>query len=208
MEQERNLGGASRRTVLRSGALGAGALVGAMGLSVPAATAATLPNPPTGTAARDFYLKLDSIPGDSVDRSHRGEIELLGLAWGVKNSSSAAAGGGGGAGKASETEFRFLTPTSIAAPLMFLAVASGRHLASAILSIVRVGGAAFLEAQITLENLILTQYENYPDPEDARPLDLVSLSYQKISYAYFSQDPVGGRSSVTSTWNFSTNSRI
>ena len=33
-------------------------------------------------AAFDYFLKLDGIPGESVDAKHKGEIDVLSWSWG------------------------------------------------------------------------------------------------------------------------------
>ena len=33
--------------------------------------------------AVDYFLKVDGIPGESVDAKHKGEIDVLAFSWGV-----------------------------------------------------------------------------------------------------------------------------
>ena len=33
-------------------------------------------------AAFDYFLKLDGIPGESIDAKHKGEIDVLSWSWG------------------------------------------------------------------------------------------------------------------------------
>ena len=51
-------------------------------------------------AGQDMFLKVDSVQGDSIDRAHAQEIDILSWSWGATNSATAQIGGGGGAGKA------------------------------------------------------------------------------------------------------------
>ena len=51
-------------------------------------------------AAFDYFLRLDGIPGESVDAKHKGEIDVLSWSWGeIAADAGAAPGGGAGAGK-------------------------------------------------------------------------------------------------------------
>ena len=36
-----------------------------------------------GGAAVDYYLKIDTIDGESTDDRHKGEIEVLSFSWGA-----------------------------------------------------------------------------------------------------------------------------
>ena len=44
--------------------------------------------------AGDFFLKIDLVDGESADRFHKGEIEIVSFNWGEEM--SIAGGGGGG----------------------------------------------------------------------------------------------------------------
>ena len=47
-------------------------------------------------AAVDMFLKIDGIKGESQDKTHKEEIELLSFSWGVSNAGSGAFGMGSG----------------------------------------------------------------------------------------------------------------
>ena len=44
-------------------------------------------------AAFDYFLKLDGIPGESVDAKHKGEIDVLSWSWGESQEIAATPGG-------------------------------------------------------------------------------------------------------------------
>jgi type VI secretion system secreted protein Hcp len=44
--------------------------------------------------AMDMFIKIDTLKGESVDKTHAGEIDVLAWSWGVSNSGSAHVGGG------------------------------------------------------------------------------------------------------------------
>jgi type VI secretion system secreted protein Hcp len=68
---------ATRRALL-AGALGAGTL-GALAPGLAgAAAAAPVPTNPTS----DYFLRIDGIPGNSVDNRHPNWIDLLTFSWG------------------------------------------------------------------------------------------------------------------------------
>ena len=43
--------------------------------------------------ALDMFLKLDGIAGESTNKGHKDEIEVLSFSWGVSNSSEIGAQG-------------------------------------------------------------------------------------------------------------------
>ena len=163
--------------------------------------------PPTGGAADSFFLKIDAIPGDSADAAaHPHEIEVLGFDWSVNNTLAPGAGGGG-AGKAVPSALNCLARTSKASPLLFAAAASGQHLGTAVLSVLTRGANPKPRIDIALVDVAVSGYEVYTDASDARPLDLISLSFARIAYSFHTQDPDGTAGEiVTASWNFKTNS--
>jgi len=53
----------------------------------------------------DYFLKIDTIEGESYDKSHKAEIQLMSFSWGETNAGTFSAGGGGGAGKVQMQDF-------------------------------------------------------------------------------------------------------
>ena len=48
-----------------------------------------------------MFLKLNGVDGESKDKTHKKEIDVLSWSWGMANSGTAHVGGGAGAGKVS-----------------------------------------------------------------------------------------------------------
>ena len=114
---------ATRRNVLKSGALGLGTLGGGLALSGVSASLAAAADPLTGApmaalataGAADYFLSIDGIPGESVERDHRDWIEVLSYSWGA--SSTAGTGSGTGAGKATVSDL-FTSPVIYVDPVL------------------------------------------------------------------------------------------
>ena len=49
--------------------------------------------------AVDMFIKVGTIEGESVDKTHAGKIDVLAWSWGMSQSGTTHQGGGGGAGK-------------------------------------------------------------------------------------------------------------
>lgn len=92
-------------------------------------------------AANDYFLKIDGIVGGSTDKSHKDWIDIDSFAWGLTLTTSSS-GGGSGTGKASFSDFAWSQPVDISTPKWFLQVANGKHVPTATLDVVKVGGKA------------------------------------------------------------------
>src|SRR5690349_6263455 len=89
--------------------------------------------------AESWFLKIDGIEGESLDKVHKGEIDVESWSWGVLNEGSHGSGGGGVAGRASFDDFHFLARISKASPQLFLSCATGAHHKTATLTGRRAG---------------------------------------------------------------------
>ncbi|HTZ04652.1 MAG TPA: type VI secretion system tube protein Hcp [Gaiellaceae bacterium] len=138
--------------------------------------------------AYDAFLKLDGIDGEVNDQTHAAWIELQSFSWGASNSGSQASGGGGGAGKVSFQDLHCEGPTSKASPNIMLACATGKHIASAMLSLKQdtPGATNALEfMKIKLTDVLISGYQNGgAEQGEDRPLDGFSLNFVKIDFLY------------------------
>jgi len=82
--------------------------------------------------AFNAFLKIDGV----TENSPNGEIRLESFSWGVSNATSSTTGtGGAGAGKASFQDFSFAALVGVQSPKLFEAVAVGKHINNAILTV-------------------------------------------------------------------------
>lgn len=180
-------GSATRRDVLRTGALAAGAVVGGaalVGAVAPAAFAASR-DIPTGGA--QYWMHLDGINGFSTVRGHERDVPLTSLSWGVGVAiSNAGASGGAQASKpaVSEVALSFVMgPESV--PLLALLVA-GDHLDKVELigEATGNGGQPQEFLRYTLEGVQVSGWQS--SAADSVPAQSVSLHFRKmtVKYAY------------------------
>lgn len=149
------------------------------------------------------FLKLDGIDGESTDRSHRNEIELLSWSWGVTNETPASGGGGSGVGRATPQALLFVHRYDKASPLLAKLAANGRHIRTAVLSARRSGAGQRDFLVITLKELNVTAVQ-MSDNGDG-PLEQVALRFGEIGFSYVPQTPRGTAGTpVTMNWNVRT----
>ena len=83
----------------------------------------------------DAYLKVTGIDGDSKDSKHDKWLQLASYSFGCHNAGTAGTGGGMGAGKVAMQDFSFTPSGDSGGPELFLACASGKHIAEAKLEV-------------------------------------------------------------------------
>jgi len=170
--------------------------------------------------AFDAFLKIDGIPGESADKVHKDEIDLVALSWGETNTGQATAGGGG-AGRSVAQDFHFVHHVDKATPLLFFACASGQHIKTAILtcrkagSTTTTGAAAAAPAKpgeflvIKMTDVIITSFTEAGASADDRPQDSVSLNFVQMEVDYTPQSPTGvNGTTIARAWNFRANKKI
>jgi type VI secretion system secreted protein Hcp len=160
--------------------------------------------------AFDAFLKLDGIPGESIDAKHKGEIDVLSFSFGVTRPPDAHVGGGAGAGKAQFQDFFFATNTQISTPKLMQACASGDHFKSAILTVRKAGGAQQDYFKVTLWDVVVSSFQNGGSAQgDAGPADSVGLNFAKIQVQYAQTTPKGTLGPpVTGGWDLKKNVKI
>ena len=189
---------ATRRNLLKGGAVGLGALGGGIALSGVSGAAAASAGSLTGSSLAalsgvgpaNYYLNIDGMPGESLDEDHPNWIEVYDFTWGA-SSALAATSGGGTTGKATVTDLTVSSLLSQASPKLFLAVMSGKHARTAVLEGVKQAGEErpVLFMRLSLEDVIVTGYSSRASEET--PQDEFSLAYAKISFSYWMQQPDG-----------------
>jgi len=152
----------------------------------------------------DVFLKIDGIPGESTDVQHKNEIEIEAFSWGETNNAAP----GRGAGKVNMQVFHFAMGVNKASPMLFLAVANGKHFKNAILSIRRAGGEPPQDfMKWTLTDIVVTSYQTAGNGGELT--DQFSLSFGKIEVEYIPQNPDGSLGvPVKAGWDLKANKPV
>ncbi len=179
----------SRRTVLRGSALGAGALIGAAGLTG-TAHAATPPEMAAAVSSTSapvgdqYFLKLDGIPGDSAYKGLENYIELSDFSWGASRSTR----NGVARGKATPDEIQFRAPSSKASPLLLRNTVTGERIRTGMIVVANSQGNQFYK--VTFNDLVISSYRSTGQDEQ-RPDDHGTLSFGRVKFAFYGQGPKG-----------------
>lgn len=156
----------------------------------------------------DIFLKLETIKGESKDKSHAGEIDVESFTFGLSNGGSWAAGGGGGAGKVSFQDITVHKYADAATPALMQACASGQHIKSGVLTVRKAGGQQEEFYKISLTNILVSNITN-TGANGGNPTEVVSLNFEEIKFDYKEQGADGSLGGVVKFgWNLKQNSKV
>lgn len=126
------------------------------------------------------FLKLDSVKGESTDKSHKGEIAISSFSIGA--TAARSSGGGAGAGKVSFSSFTITKRIDKASPLLFQGAASGKHYKEAVVAFARKTRGKqtdYLEYKMT--NVLISSIQDGTSSGGGhQPVEQISFNFAKI----------------------------
>ena len=143
--------------------------------------------------AVDMFLKIDGIEGESIDSTHKAELEIQSFSFGESNSGSSASGGGAGAGKVQMQDFHFVINLGKHSPKVFEDCATGRHIPKAVLTCRKAGGDKMEYLKVTFSAVLISQYQTGASAQGGSdlPTDQCSFNFTKIEKEYKEQKADG-----------------
>lgn len=157
--------------------------------------------------AVDFFLKIDGIPGESADKSHPDEIDVLSWSWGANQTGTMSYGGGGGAGKVNFQDFHFTMRMNKATPKLILACSSGDHIKKAVFVARKAGKEQQEYMKITFSDILVSNYSTGGGGDE--PIENISLNFSKVEYEYKPQKADGTLGDAISTgWDLKQNVKV
>ena len=155
----------------------------------------------------DMFLDLDGVKGESVDKAHKGKIDILAWQWGLSNTGTFHHGSGGGAGKASFNDITITKYIDAASPNIMLFCANGKHFAKGKIIVRKAGGDSALEyLTIDFDHVLVTSYATGAGSGMERLTESLSLNFAKVKLEYTTQSEKGGKGTPHAfSWNISAN---
>ena len=146
-------------------------------------------------AAVDMFIKIKGIPGESADKSHSQEIDILSILWSNAVQSSSAAGG---ASKMAPQDLLSITKyIDKATPKLFEALAKGEHIDEATIVVRKAGGTPVEYLKYTLQDIMVTSYSTGGSSADDRPTESISFNYGRIEVEYTELNADGTPGKIT-----------
>jgi type VI secretion system secreted protein Hcp len=158
--------------------------------------------------AFDSFLKIDTIRGESQDKAHKDEIEILSFHWGVTQTGTWGKGTGGGGGKCNHDNFSFVKRIDKASIPLFKKCCTGEHIPSALFTVRKAGGDKVEYLTYKFTDLMITSVRpgGASQGPDEIPLEEVSIGYGKCELKYIPQTAQGGGTGpVTGGWDLMEN---
>ena len=159
--------------------------------------------------AVDMFIKIGDVKGESRDKAHADEIDVLAWSWGMAQSGSMHMGGGGGAGKVNINDLSFTKYVDKASPNLMMACSNGKHYPEAKLTIRKAGGEDPVEYLIiTLKEVLVSSISTGGSGGEDRLTENVTLNFAKFTYKYQPQDEKGAKKGGTkdAVWDIAGNS--
>ena len=158
--------------------------------------------------AMDMFLKISPVKGESRDKVHKEEIDILAWSWGASNSGSAHVGGGMGAGKVNVQDISVTKYVDSASADLFMSTCNGKHFAEAKLTVRKAGEPPLEYIIITMTDVLITSLSFGGSGGEDRLTENVTLNFAKMKYEYFKQDEKGiGKPAGSLTFNIAENAK-
>lgn len=141
--------------------------------------------------AVDMFIKIGDIKGESRDKTHKEEIDVLAWSWGMSNSGSAHTGGGIGAGKANVQDLSFTKYIDKSSCDLMLACCTGKHYPDATLVVRKAGTTPLEYLTITMTEVMVTAVSTGGSGGEDRLTENVTLNFAKVKVDYKEQTPTG-----------------
>lgn len=154
-------------------------LKGAFAMAATAMVAAPVP------AHAETFLKIEGIKGESLDKKHKDEIEILSFTQSFINTFDGAIGGGGGAGKVQCGAVTMMKSIDKSSPLLLKGVATGQHYKEAVITF-RSGNtqAASEYYVITMSDLLITELSQTDSADPNRVFEKLVLNARTFEWKY------------------------
>jgi type VI secretion system secreted protein Hcp len=160
-------------------------------------------------AASMIHLLIDGIEGESQDKDHSNEINVLSYSFGISNSASLT-GGGWGTGKSSPSDFSFSMYKGKSSAKLLEKCNNGEHIPTVTLKLSKTTGADNPEVfeETKFKDVVVSSVSTGGAGE-GDPIESISLAFAAIEVDYKMQKTEGGslESASTTTWDYKLNAK-
>jgi type VI secretion system secreted protein Hcp len=160
--------------------------------------------------AVDMFIKIGDVKGESRDKTHKDEIDVLAWGWGMSQSGATHTGGGGGSGKVSVQDISFTKYVDKSSAPLMMACCNGKHYPEATLVVRKAGESALEYLVIKMKQVIVTSINMGGSGGEDRLTENVTLNFAEFEYAYQPQKADGSKDGgvIETKWNIAENVKI
>jgi type VI secretion system secreted protein Hcp len=146
--------------------------------------------PLSGFSAVDMFLKIEGIKGESQDKAHVGDVDVLAWSWGMSNSSTFE-GGSASVGRPYFQDIAITKFVDKATPQLMLNCANGKEIGKMELCVRKAGDTPLEYIVITFERVLVTSVSTGGSGGEDRLTENVTFTFGKITFKYVPQKQDG-----------------
>ena len=169
------------------------------------ALAAAAASPVVAAAQTDVFLKLDGVIGESQDRKHKGEIEILTYTQSFSNSARVTRGTTSGPGRVSCGAVTVVKSIDKASPQLIMLVTTGAHVPTGVITFRAAGKDQLEYYKITMTDVVVTEVEQTDEPAGTIA-EKVSMLADRLLFEYRTEYP--NSTSTKFGWDCVTNQKF
>jgi type VI secretion system secreted protein Hcp len=143
-------------------------------------------------AKTNIYLRLEGVPGESIDKGHEGWIELDTFTWSVENKTSFVIGQGG---QATQGQVGRITVDKLcdkASVKLFRNCTTGKHIDSGEISCLKLDGEHRIEyLHVNLKDIMVAKLDWEGRGEEAVLKEKLELEFAEFNKQYYVQKDTG-----------------
>jgi type VI secretion system secreted protein Hcp len=149
-------------------------------------------------AAVDMFLKIDGIQGESQDKTHKNEIEILSVSFGVSNAGSGAYGMGSGTAKAAVSDAHIMKHVDKSTPSLWKYCFQGKTVGDADITVRKAGGDSPVEyLKYKLSEVFVSSVQDSGSDGAGVATESLSLNFAKVEITYTVQNADGSAGAST-----------
>ncbi|MEM9635889.1 MAG: type VI secretion system tube protein Hcp [Pseudomonadota bacterium] len=159
--------------------------------------------------AVDYFLKIDGIPGEAQDKTHKDEIDVLAWSWGASQSGTTHMGSGSGSGKAHFQDLSLTKYVDKSTPALLQHLSTGKHIGKCTLFVRKAAGDSPLEyIKIEMKDIIVTSISSGGAGSEDRITENLTLNFGEYKYIYTEQKPDGSKGAAPEfAWDIASNEK-
>jgi type VI secretion system secreted protein Hcp len=159
--------------------------------------------------AHDIFLKLTDIEGESRDRTHQGEIDVLTWSMGMAQLGQVHGSGGAGAGKVNVRDLVLTKRVDKASCKLMLACCNGKHIKEGVLVVRKAGDVPLEYLKITMNDIIVSSVSSDTSLHEDWLIESVSLNFAQFRVEYQEQQVDGsGKPAGNMGWDVAANQKL
>lgn len=157
----------------------------------------------------DMFLKCDDVTGESQDKDHKDEIDVLAWSWGASNSGTTHMGSGGGAGKASFHDLSITKYVDNASTDLMVACANGKHIPKMVLTVRKAGEKPLEYMVVTMKDCLISSLSTGGSGGEDRLTENITINFKTVEVEYKKQKADGtGDSPKRFGWDIAANAKL